>query len=110
MKDEIIYQTLKWDPTANYQAKFKETLGDLKVSEVITNRMHRDLFPTNDQPPCFYGFSKVHKATMPLWPILSSTGTISYEVAEYFTKVLSPLVGKTEHYVKISKDFVKDVK
>ena len=37
---------------------------------------------------------------MPLQPIVGSIDTISYECARYLSKVLSPLVGKTEHHVK----------
>ena len=53
--------------------------------------------------------SKVHKADMPLRLIVSSIRTISYECARYLATVLSPLVGKTEHHVKNSNKFVKEV-
>ena len=46
---------------------------------------------------------------MPLRPIVSSIGTISYECARYLATILSPLVGKTEHHVKNSNEFVKEV-
>ena len=66
------YQKLKWDPTSNYQDKFKEALWDLKVRGVITIKMHWYLFPITDQPAHLYGLPKVRKATMPLCPIVSS--------------------------------------
>ena len=105
LKDGKTYQKLKRDPISNYQHKFKEALSDLKVHVVITDKMHRDLFLTH-----FYGLPKVHKATMPLRPIVSSIDTIFYGVAKYLAKVLSPPVGKTEHHVQNSKDFVRDVR
>ena len=66
LRDEKTYKKLKRDPTSNYQDKFKESLWDLKVHGVISDTMHRDLFPTTDQPasmgfrkciqlPCLYG-------------------------------------------------------
>ena len=70
--------------------------------------MHHDLFPITDPAPHFCGLLKVLKATMPLQPIVSSIGTILYDVAKYLAKVLSPLVGKTEHHTMNSKDFIKD--
>ena len=103
LKDEKTYKKLKRDPTLNYQDKFKEALWDLKVRGVIPDKMHSDLFPTTDQPPRFYGVPKVHKATMPLQPIVSSIGTILYGVAKYLAKVLSSLEGTTEHHIKKSK-------
>ena len=46
---------------------------------------------------------------MPLWPIVSSMGTISYDYAHYLATVLSLLVGKTEHHVNNSNEFGKKV-
>ena len=42
-------------------------------------------------------------------PIVSSTGTISYQCAGYLATALSPPVGKTEHHVINSKDFAMEV-
>ena len=47
---------------------------------------------------------------MPLSPIVRTISTISYEVVKYLAKILSPLVGKTDHHVNNSKDFVKGVR
>ena len=85
-------------------------MKDLKDREVITPVLHKKLYPTNDQPPRFYGLPKVHKKDMPLRPIVSSIGTISYGCARYLATVLSPLVGKTVHHVKNSSDFAREVK
>ena len=41
---------------------------------------------------------------------MSSIGTITYACAKYLADVLSPLVGKTEHHVKNSKEFTEYVK
>ena len=40
---------------------------------------------------------------------VSSIGIISYQCARYLETVLSPLIGKTEHHVRNSKDFAKEV-
>ena len=40
---------------------------------------------------------------------MSSIGTISYECTLYLATVLSPMVGKTQHHVKNSKDFAEEV-
>ncbi|XP_053380090.1 uncharacterized protein LOC128548728 [Mercenaria mercenaria] len=47
---------------------------------------------------------------MPLRPIVSSVGSIMYNSAKYLAKVMSPLVGKTNHHIKNSKHFagIKD--
>ena len=58
----------------------------------------------------FYGLPKVHKVNTPLRPIASSIGIITYASAKYLADVLLPIVGKTEHHVKNSKDFAEYVK
>lgn len=52
--------------------------------------------------PKFYGLPKIHKKEVPLRPIVSSIGSITYEAAKYLTEVIGPRVGKTEHHVKNS--------
>ena len=47
---------------------------------------------------------------MPLRPIVSSVGSITYNSAKYLAKVLSPLVGQTEHHVKNTKHFATVIK
>ena len=44
---------------------------------------------------------------MSMRPIVSSTGPISYPCVRFLEAVVSPPVGKTEHHVKNSKDFVR---
>ena len=41
---------------------------------------------------------------------MSSFGTITYASAKYLVDILSPLVGKTKHHVKKSKEFAEYVK
>ena len=66
--------------------------------------------------PKFYGLPKIHKKEVPVitWcygaRIYASIGSITYEVAKYLTEVIGPLVGKTEHHVKNSIDFVQKIK
>ena len=74
---------------------------------MIDKVLYKKLYSTMDELPCFYGLPEVHKADMPLQPIVSSIGTISYECAWHLAMVLSLFVGKTEHHVKNSNDFAK---
>ena len=45
---------------------------------------------------------------MSLRPTMNSIDTFSYECARYLATVLSPMVGKTQHHVKNSKDFAEE--
>ena len=42
---------------------------------------------------------------MPLRPIISSVGSVTYETAKELSRILKPLVGKSPHHVK-NKDFI----
>ncbi|KAI8512005.1 hypothetical protein Bbelb_111050 [Branchiostoma belcheri] len=68
------------------------------------------LNPTSEQPPAFYGPLNVHKQGVPLRPIVSSIGTVTYKLAGFLAKILGPLVGKSQHHVKNSADFVQKIK
>ena len=57
----------------------------------------------------FYGLPKIHKTNIPLRPILSSRGSVTYGVAKVLAKMLKPLVGKSPHHVHSTKDFVERV-
>ena len=109
LKDEKTYKKLKGDPTRKYKTELGNVLKELKDSKKITPVLHKKLYPTVDQPSRFYGLLKVHKKNTPMGPIVSSIGTITYECAKYLADVLSPLIGKTEHHVRNSKEVTEYV-
>ena len=53
---------------------------------------------------------KIHKEGVPLIPIVNTIGSPTYELAKYVAKILSPLVGNTESFIKDSSEFVKLIK
>ena len=58
------------------------------------------MYPTGGVAPEFYGLPKIHKRDIPLRPIVSSRGSINYEVAKELSRILRPLVGKSPHHIK----------
>ena len=60
--------------------------------------------------PKFYGLLKIHKRDIPLKPIVSSRGSINYEVAKELSRILRPLVGKSPHHIKNTGDSVQQVR
>ena len=58
----------------------------------------------------YYGLPKVHKEGIPLRPIVSSIGSVSYETAKELSRILKPLVGKTSYHVKNTKEFIQSIK
>ena len=72
----------------------------------LTNRM----YSTGAVSPKFYGLPNIHKPGIPLRPIVSSTGTVTYSTAKELAKILKPLVGMSTHHVQNTRDFVENLK
>ena len=50
------------------------------------------------------------KRDIPLRPIVSSRGSINYEVAKELSRILRPLVDSSPHHIKNTGDFVQQLK
>ena len=72
--------------------------------------MYRTMYPTSCTAPKFYGLPKIHKTGIPLKPIVSSRGSVTYEVAKVIAKVLTSLEGKLPHHIQSTSDFVSQVR
>ena len=110
LNDRDIYEPLKKDPTNVYKTKLVNMLRDWKSKKMITDSLYHKVYPTADTVAKFYGLPKIHKANVPLRPIVSSIGNITHNVSKFLTQVLSPLMGKGPHFIKNSADFVKKIK
>ena len=75
----------------------------------MNDNLYKKLYPTGASSPKFYGWPKVHKEGNPLRPIVSSVGSVSYETAKELSRILKPLVDKTEHHVKNTKGFIESI-
>ena len=106
------YSPMKKDPTDKFRAQLVNILREWNNQKLIPEKLYtiRFPYPTGGQPSRMYGLPKIHKAGTPLRPIVSSLGSITYNVAKYLAKILSPLIGKTPHFVKDSADFVNKIK
>ena len=68
------------------------------------------MYPIGSVPPKFYGLPKIHTPDTPLRPIVSSCGSVTYDVAKELAKILKSLVGKSPHHINSTQDFVEQVK
>ena len=74
------------------------------------SEVYRRMYPTGVVSPKFYGLPKIHKPGIPLRPIVSSTGTVTYNTAKELAKSLIPLVGMSTRHVHNTRDFVEHLK
>ena len=89
--------------SSNYLRRLKQKGG-------ISEEKYKKMYPTGAGSPKFYGLPKIHKQDTPLRPIVSSTGTVSYNTSKGLANILKSLVGWTTHHLINTKDFIQQIK
>ena len=111
--DELLsqssYKKISTDPTNRYKSKLITLLKKIKADGGMDDVTYRRLYPTGASPPKFYGLPKVHKSGMPLRPIVSSIGSVTYETSKELSRILKPLVGRSPHLVQNNQEFLKQL-
>ena len=70
------------DPTTKQKNKLITLLKKIKQEDGISEDTYNRVYPTGEGTPKFYGLPKIHKAGVPLRPIVSSRGAVSYETVK----------------------------
>ena len=70
----------------------------------------KKLYPTAAGSPKFYGLSKIYKEGMPLRPIASSIGEVTYVTSKKLARILELLVGRSPYHVWNTQDFIQQIK
>ena len=104
------YRALTSDPTMRLKNKMINLLKTIKSKGGLSEDRYRRLYPTGAGSPKFYGLPKIHKPGMPLRPIVSSIGGVTYHTSKEVARILKPLVGKSERHVKNTQDFIESIK
>ena len=95
--------------TPKYATKLINTLKKFKDAGKITYPQYRHLYPPSHTTPKFYSLPKIHKASVPLRPIVASRGSITYNSARLLADILGPLVGRTPQFLKNSTELVNEL-
>ena len=85
-------------------------LKSIKAKGGMSEDLCKWLYPTGVGTPKFYGLPKIHKLGMPLRPIVSRFGTVTYQTSKEVARILKPLVGRSPHHVKNTEDFIDQIK
>ncbi|XP_045466656.1 uncharacterized protein LOC123675350 [Harmonia axyridis] len=89
LQDSSVYKQLRRDPTNEFQCKNNKIVKQLKDKGFIDASMARKLTTYKAIPPRIYGLPKVHKADIPLRPIVSTIGSASVELSQFMTQILT---------------------
>ena len=107
---EKTYKIIPIDPTNRQKNKLIQILKMIKEEGGMHESTYKKIYPTGASIPKFYGLPKIHKAEVPLRPIVSSRGSVLYNTAKELARILKPLTGRTTYSVQNTKDFVEQVK
>ncbi|XP_041460800.1 uncharacterized protein LOC121411955 [Lytechinus variegatus] len=100
------YHAIGKDPTDRLSRKLSTILRGFHKNGDIDDSTYRKLKPSQKQPPRIYGLPKIHKADIPLRPIVSCVSSFAYNTSKYLADILAPLVGSNGHAVHNSASFV----
>ena len=84
-------------------------LTRLKDEGKISRELYSHLYPTSEKVPQLYCLPKVHKEGIPFRPIVDYTGSIGYNTSRFLADILTPIIGKTEQFVKNSKQLADEL-
>ena len=110
LDDISTYRTMQSEPSNKLKNKPINILRKIKVDTGMQENIYGEMYPTGASSPKFYGLSKIHKKNIPLRPIVSSIGSVTYGVAKELAKIIKPLVGTSEHHVNDTKEFADEIK
>ena len=108
--EDNTYKKIAEDPTPKQKNKLINILRNIKAEGGLKEEVYKRLYPTGAGSPKFYGLPKLHKAGIPLRPIISSIGTVTYNTAKELARILKPLVGLSNHHIQNTMDFVDQIK
>ena len=98
-------QLLKKHTTIKSKIKTLKQLKVLKDDEFIDNNLYYYLKPTDSAAPRFYGQPKIHKAGVPIRPIVSYSGSPLHNVNKYIANILKAYVKDENNNAKNSTMF-----
>ena len=110
LDDNNTYRTLKMDLTNRQKNRLINILRSMKTEGRLEDHTYKKMYPTGASSPKLYGLPKIQKKYIPLRPIVSSQGSVTYGVAKELARILKPLTGNTIHQVNNSKEFAEDIK
>ena len=98
------------DPTNKQKNRLINILRRIKSEGRLEESTYKKMYPTGAGSPKLYGLPKIHKKEIPLRPIVSSQGSVSYGVAKELARILKPLPGNNNHQVLNSREFADEIK
>ena len=103
------YRKIKKDPTLKLKKKIKEALNQMERQGDLPIPLKKRFTPKNSLIPQIYLLPKIYKEEVLLRSIVSTIGSATYNIAKELGRILSPLIGWTDTYIKNSSHFISNI-
>ena len=104
------YYLCKRNPTARIELAVRTALKEAEQKELIDAHTKKWLSPYHSLTPQIYGLPKIHKPGTPLRPIVCTINSPTYEIAKMLAKILTPMTGHTNSFIKNSTHLVEELR
>ena len=91
------------------EVRIASALKELEQKGHLSTKQRLFLAPSFTSAPQIYGLLKVHKEGTPLRPIVSAIGSSTHQLVRELVRILKPLSGTTDSYMKDSSVFVERI-
>jgi uncharacterized protein YaaW (UPF0174 family) len=88
------YKKLNKDSTDSIERKTTKLLKKSSLPEDL----HKQMQPSGSRAPQLYGLPKIHKKGVPLRPIISNIGALTYQLAKHLTGFSLNVCRRVEDY------------
>ena len=102
MKEDLYKTIIKLEDKNN------RLVDKLYKNKIIDEPISKQLKSSGSRPGILYGLPKVHKVGVPMRPILSTVGSVSYNMSQWLVPKLSSLC-VNEYSVRNSFEFAKEM-
>ena len=82
--------------------KVNNELKDQKEKKELSSEDYRRLYVNTSVTPRFYSTIKIHKENNPIRPIVAFNDSLTYAVAKFLNKILTPFTEESEQKLKNS--------
>ncbi|XP_059067539.1 uncharacterized protein LOC131044502 [Cryptomeria japonica] len=106
LSDSSSFKILSRNPCPKILKAVRSAISNSSLDDSTKLR----LLPSKEVTPRIYGVPKIHKANIPLRPIVDTIGSPTYKLAAFLAKLISPLVGNSNSFIKDSNQFVQFIK
>nr|VZI35194.1 unnamed protein product [Spirometra erinaceieuropaei] len=110
LEDRQAYLPCNDEPMRRLVTQLDKTLADMQTSKAISKSVRLAIKPVDAAAPRFYGLPKVHKAGVPLQPIVSFRGAPTFNLAKWLFRNMRSLTSDAGTTVCSATQFLERIK